>query len=278
MTARKADWPRIEAMLKGPKSGKGIQAIKQYFMTGKMPDWDRFRDWNNTERHLDLFMFIWLHPSWDERVLTPLRDAYMASDLIVVDDIKQGIGIFLGWGTVMASQDYSGREDEWPHCLHTDGHNELLFNILMGDLSKTRYELEFIDRGLGREKVIYELPKSDIGKIGTMASWLCVKTMLPINNDMLFQYDQPLEWWYQSCDRDEKYFYERHRQATKPSIEKALWRIHHFDTEKEGPGPRTTFVTKMRKILDERPFIQDIKNMWQQVKAGEILPENPWED
>jgi hypothetical protein len=33
----------------------------------------------------------------------------------------------------------------------------------------------------------------------------------------------------------------------------------------------------MRKILDERPFIKDIKTMWEKVKAGEVQVEDPWE-
>ena len=278
MAARKAEWPRIQLMLKASKPSKALSAIKQYYLKGTMPDWDKFRDWDNPDRHLDLFLFIWLHPSWDEAVLTPLRDAYIASDLIVVGDINQGIGNFLGWSTVMACQDPTGRENEWGYILHTDGHNELLFKVLMGDLSKTRYELEFIDRGLGREKVIYDLPQSSLHSIHTMGTWLCIKTMLPFNNDMLFQYDLPLDWWYQSCTKDERFFdRDVYGKGQKPLIEKALWRIHHFDTGKEGDTCRTRFVTKMRKILDERPFIKDIKTMWEKVKAGEVQVEDPWE-
>lgn len=277
MAQRKAEWPRIEAMLKGPKSGKGKTAIKQYFITGKMPDWDKFRDWNSTERHLDLFMFIWLHPSWDEVVLKPLRDGYITSKVITLDDIQVGLGGFLGWGIVSASQDYSkASEEELSQCLHTDGHNEVLFNVLMGDLDCTRYELEFKNNYLGSEAVVLNLPQGSLSQVCTMAAWLCVTTMHPINTDMLFQYDKPLEWWYRSCEKDEGFFNRNLNKKSQPYYEKALWRIHHFDTEKEGDTCRTRFVHKIRRILDERPFIKEFETMWQRVKSGDIQVEDPW--
>jgi hypothetical protein len=272
---RKAQWETIEPMLVGPKSGKGKTAIKQYFLKGKMPDWDKFRDWNNSERHLDLFMFVWLHPSWNENLLSQLRDAYISSDEIVLGDVSQGFGILLSWGTVRACQDYTDRSDEWPHCLHTHGHNELLFKILMSNLEKHCYELEFLDRGLGREKRKLELPKSDLGAIFSMAKWLSIRKMLPINNDMLFQYDLPLEWWYQSVKNIENSNAFRF-SSKKPYFEKALYRIHHFDTDKEGDTCRTRFVQKMRKMLDEREFMPEFKQVWSDVKTGKVELEDPW--
>ncbi len=277
MAQRKNDWPRIEAMLKGPKSGKGKTAIKQYFMMGKMPDWDKFRDWNSYERHLDLFMFIWLHPSWDEAVLKPLRDAYMASNVIVLDDLNAGFGIFHRWSINMACQDYSYADnEELGHCLHTDGHNELLFNILMGDLERTCYELEFKNTFLVSEKAVFHLPKGSLSQICTMSAWLCVEMMYPINADMLFQYDQPLEWWYRGCETNEDFFKKSKNRGSQAFYQKALYRIHHFDTEKEGDTCRTRFVHKISKILDEREFIPEFKQMWEDVKADKIEVKDPW--
>jgi len=273
---RKAKWEIIEPMLVGPKSGKGKTAIKQYFLKGKMPDWDKFRDWNNDERHVDLFMFLWLHPSWDEEILIQLRNEYMASDIIVYDDVRQGFGIFLSSGTVRACKDYSDSPDDLPHCLHTDGHNELLFRILMGDLSKMTYELEFLDTGLGREKRSFDLPKSSFNIMISISKWLCNKSMSPINNDMLLQYDLPLEWWYSSVKEVDYFNLNARNKKTKPQYEKALYRIHHFDTEKEGDTCRTHFVHKIRKILDERDFIPEFKQMWEDVKTGKIEVKDPW--
>jgi hypothetical protein len=276
MAERKAAWPRIEGMLKGVKDGKGKTAIKHYFLKGKMPDWDKFADWDNTDRHVDIFMFLWLHPSWDEALLSRLREEYISSELIVYDDLRAGFGKFLSWGTVRACQDYSrNSEEEKRYILHTDGHNELLFRVLMGDLNRTDYEIARpVTFG---PKQIYHIPQCDFINIRAMGRWLCIKEMHAINNDMLFQYDLPLEWWYRGCTKNEDYFTTSTlKQRQKPSAEKALWRIHNFDTVKEGDTPRTRFVHKMRTILDERPFIKDVEDMWRRVKAGKVTVEDPW--
>jgi len=274
---RKKQWEVIEPMLKSSKSGKGKTVIKQYFLTGKMPDWDKMRDYTSHERHLDIFMFIWLHPSWDEAVLRQLRDAYLFSNIVMLGDIDEGFGNFIRWGTGMACQDYTGDcEEELSYGLHTDGHNELLFKVLMGDLEKTNYELEFYDP-LQSRSVNYELPKFGFDCLASAAKWLIIKTMYPINEDMLYQYNLALEWLYQCSLEDTKTLkLINTNKASRASLEKALYRIHNFNTEKEGDTCRTRFVHKIRKILDEREFITEFKQMWEDVKADKIEVKDPW--
>jgi hypothetical protein len=278
MAARKQAWQRIEPMLVSCKSGKGKTAVKQYFLKGKLPDWELFSEWENSDRHVDLFMFLWLHPSWEEEVLIPLRDAYMTSDQIVLRDLEAGFWTMLRWGTLMACQDYSDEtEEEMQNGLVTDGHNELLFRIMMGDLSQPDYEIAREPRW-GGAKPVFHLPPADIQDFFLMGRWLCIEKMLPINNDMLFQYDLPLEWWYQGCSRDEDYFMKNGDPVVlREMILRSLWRIYNFNTDKEGPGPRTNFVNKMRKILDERSFIKEIEEMWRRVKAGKVQLDRPWD-
>jgi hypothetical protein len=275
---RKEQWTRIESMLSSSKSGKGKTAVKQYYLAGKMPDWEKFRSWNNGERHVDIFMFLWLHPSWDDDVLVPLRDAYMTCDLIIPDDIKTGFTEFIQSSTVMPTVDWAGSSlEEMQSLLITDGHNEQLFRLLMGDLNKKEYHLKFPDMYPPYSEV-FKLPQSELFAINEMGRWLCIDEMLPINEDMLLQYDQPLEWWYESCTKDESYFAQRAQQEEERKIfRKTLFRIHHFDTQKEGDTCRTRFAHKIRKILDERAFIQEFKQMWLDVKAGNIEVKNAWE-
>jgi hypothetical protein len=278
MAARKLEWQRIEPMLTSCKSGKGKTAVKQYFLKGKLPDWEMFAEWENDDRHVDLFMFLWLHPSWDEAVLTSLRNAYMTSDQIVLDDLRAGFSTLIRWGTVMACQGFvTWSEEGKKSILDTDGHNEQLFRVMMGDLSQTDFEIARQPRW-GNKKPIFHLPVGDIEHIFSMGEWLCIENMLPINNDMLYQYDLPLEWWYLSCTQDQNYFLkDPHAEVLRDIMRRALWRILNFDTDKEGPGPRTTFVRKMRKILDERVFIKEIMDMWCQIKAGDVQVDRPWD-
>lgn len=276
MAERKAQWPVIEAMLKHHKYAKGKTAVKQYFLKGKMPDFEMFADWESSTRHVDLFIFLWLHPSWDEAVLKPLRDAYMTSDEIIEEDLH-GIERFLDCSSTIASIDYTGDTDkEMAHLIYTGGYNEFLFKLMMGDLNQTDYPL-VQKYDVFSTPSVYYLPKDELFSILTMSKWLCIKEMHPINNDMLYQYDLPLEWWYQSCTKDEEHFKKDAQEQTyRELIETALWRIFNFDVGKEGLSPRTTFVLKIRKILDERPFIKEFETMWQRVKAGEITVLNPW--
>lgn len=275
---RKNEWARIEPMLVTLKTSKGRTAIKQYFLTGKMPDWDKFRQWDNYDRHVDIFIFLWLHPSWDEALLRSLRDAYLACDLVMPDDIKSGFRIFLRWGIVMACQDYTGEpEEEMKHALLTDGHNELLFKVLMGDLDRKEFLLEPANTYPPYSE-IFKLPQGQLESVNEMGRWLCIDKMLPINMDMLLQYDQPLEWWYEGCTKDENYFVSHaQEEAAREIFYKALYRIHHFDTDKEGDSGRTRFVHKIRKIFDTREFIGVFSQMWGDVKAGKVEVDNPWE-
>jgi hypothetical protein len=279
MASRRSNWLEIEKMLSQHKSKKALGIIKQYYLRGKMPDWRSLKEWSNPERHLDIFCLIWLHPSWDEKVLTPLRDAYIASDLIVEGDIGSGFEIF--FGSINPSCRNYESEDEINRIL-TTGSNEIIFKVLMGDLSNSVIEIQgytprdpIVLNNLPNR--VYKIPKSSIGTICTMAKWLCIKTMFPINEDMLFQYDQPLEWWYQSCETEEGYFEKPRNRGSQKYFEKALYCIYHFDTAKEGNSCRTHFVQKVRKILDERKFIREFEMIWARVKSGEIQIENAFE-
>lgn len=275
MAERKEQWSKIDWMLMDAKSSKGRTIVKHFFLTGKMPNWDALENWEDTNRHLDIFLFLWLHPSWDEKVLRSLRDAYMNSDLIQYYDLDSGFSNFLSWGCTRTASGYAkNTNDENKYLLKTDGHNELLFKILMDDLKHKTFAM---NRIYNRSKIIFELPQDKFRSINEMGEWLCIKKMTDFHNDMLYQYDLPLEWWYQSCSIDEDYFLKKvQEKAHRAFFEKALWRIHHFDEVKEGLGPRTTFVLKIRKILDERPFIKEFEQMWQRVKADEISISKPW--
>jgi hypothetical protein len=269
VAARKEHWLKIEPMLlgQGQKSKKAITIIKRYFLQGAMPGFEKLKSWKSYERHLDIFCFIWLHPSWDEALLTQLRDAYVSSSLIVENDIIFGLGTFLDSGKIMASQNYTLAEMK--DLMHTDGHNELLYEVLMGDLAIAHIP-EFHEQ-------ICDKPKERITSIFTMTKWLCDEAANSMMEDCLYQYQQVLEWWYLHCPVEEEFFEKFKYKKKIPVCKKALYRIHHFDIEKEGDTCRTHFVTKMRKMLNERDFIPAFKQMWLDVKAGKIEVENPWE-
>jgi len=273
MAERKEGWLKVARMLENWHSKKNITAMKNYYLKGKLPQWNKYSSTSDHLSPLGVFSFLWLHPSWDRSVLQNLRDQYLASEQIGQREAFD-MSLFISFSTTMACIDYSdGGEDEVPQ---TDGHNEMLFDILMGDINQPEMTLaRTLHNG---RKWVYTFPESDLfGSINDMGRWLCVKTMKAINQDMLYQYDKVLVWWYQSCSRDEDYFEKMAQADTMRQLTiDGLWRIYHFDTQQEGDTPRSRFVTKMRRILDEKPFIREFSDMWQAVKAGEVEIESPW--
>ena len=265
---RKAQWATIEPRLKNGmhKPQKAIPIIKRYYLKGAMPDFTKIAEWKGGYAHLDLLSFIWMHPSRDRVLLTKLRDAYIQSPLVGEREAWQGIGGLLAAGEITANYEWrDGEEEDAANRMYT-GENEFLFDILVGDLSKHVYPEKggsgwSVDKLRGSYRGLFD-----------MSEWLCNKQLNYINEDCLFQYDNYLEYWYSSCiqvkDNDER--------EIRKILKMGLYRIHHFDTEQEGDTCRTRFVQKMRKILDEREFIEEIKTMWAQVKTGEINPDDPW--
>src|SRR5688572_11362615 len=79
---REAQWPAIERMVGAERRKSEINVIKDYFMRGKMPNWKKYKEWNGDCRHVDLKVFLWLHPSDDHEVLKSLYKTYMESALI----------------------------------------------------------------------------------------------------------------------------------------------------------------------------------------------------
>lgn len=282
LEARQAAWPHIEERLFKAlfKSKRAVTILKQYYLNGKMPAWLKLKDWGSHERHLDIFCFLWLHPSWDRSVLSKLRDAYLSSDLTIEEDIRIGFGEFLRNGIAHACE--PARENSIPHFIDLGGNNELLFEVLFDDLSITQHEIQGYTTGdlvvqYGLPKRYFEMPRAELSRIATMASWLCLEVLSEHNKDMLFQYDLPLEWWYQGCETDEGYFQKPRYKGTRPGLEKALYRIHKFDTNREGDTCRTRFVHKIRKLLNEREFMSEFKQMWEDVKNDKIVIKNAWE-
>jgi len=273
MTERKGQWETIEPRLKNGmnKAQRAISIIKRYFLKGAVPDFEALSDWKSDFRHLDLLCFIWLHPSKDKRVLKALRDAYIHSPLVDESDVWLGIGGFLRGGEIDASIEFKkGKKDTSGWRKYT-GENEMLFDILIGDLSVPVYP----ENGGACWSIDKFRAPFDI--LFPMGQMLCNQSLNYINEDCLFQYDNYLEYWYLSCPQDEDYFsLNKLNQHQYPYFEQALYRIHHFDTEKEGDTCRSRFVHKMRKMLDEREFISEFKQMWLDVKLDKVEVKNPW--
>ena len=111
-----------------------------------------------------------------------------------------------------------------------------------------------------------------------MRSWLLQDSKLPLCVNHLYQYDDVVEWSLTTLttENKNKFLEEIKNPVSLQVYQKALYGFHHFDTKKEGDTGRTHFVHNIRKILDERAFIPEFKQMWLDTKGGLIKVKKPW--
>ncbi|MEJ2046229.1 MAG: hypothetical protein P8X89_23480 [Reinekea sp.] len=271
MAARQQSWDEIEERIaRGRlKPKKALNIIKRYYLKGILPDFEKLKDYQSDERHLDLLCFIWCHPSRDVDLLRALRDQYVHSPLLKMEDIWYGIGGIISEGTLTASAEYkTGKADTSGWRMYT-GENEFLFDILIGDLTIANLPEQ------GGTWTFNKFRGSFDGLI-TIGKLLCNKRLNYINEDSLYQSDPqragsttPLP----CCSLGRRGDLDWGKRV----YYKALYRLHNFDVEKEGDTCRSRIVTKFRKVLDEREFIPEFEQMWVDVKAGKVEVENPWE-
>ncbi|MDE1462686.1 hypothetical protein [Spartinivicinus poritis] len=175
-------------------------------------------------------------------------------------------------GEIDASIDFKKGKKDTSSWRRYTGENELLFDILIGDLAEPVYPEK------GEASWSIDKLRGEYRDIFGMTQWLCNKQLNYINKDCLFQYDNYLEYWCLSCFKLKETDAVAKRKAFEDwdLIQEGLYRIYHFDTEKEGDTCRTRFIHKMRRILDEREFIPEFKQMWLDIKSNKINVEEPW--
>lgn len=276
---RQAQWPAIERVVSLNRRKADVNVIKQYFLRGKMPNWEKYKDWDDLYRHLDLDLFLWLHPSDDPEVLKNLYRIYMESDLIHERDVTRGYGELIGNEFLHATSSKKPIE-EYPNPFR-GGKNIILFRVLFEDVEYAKNRVRSLIRGRQEDRdfmvnQIFEF--LGYHHFLRMRLWLLQDIKSPLCFNSLYQYDDVLEWCLTTLTPNkEKEFSEGfHTPEYLKSFQRALYCLHHFDTEKEGDTCRTSAIHKIRKILDERTFVQEFKQMWEDVKAGKIEVENPW--
>lgn len=257
---RKSDWGKIEKYYSGglEKSKKGMSILKRYYLKGELPDFRELKDWDNVERHLDMYSLVWLHPSNDPSVLVPLRDMYINSPLIVEQDVQFGLRMLFDSGCYWPTVDFTGTDIS--KILYTGGLNKSIFEIFYGDFDKPYFPED--------SKSKWSIYKFKYGyfHIIDMAKWTCAKTLSILSNDCLYQYDVYLDFWIRGCEVDKNFFSSESYQLYEPHIIKALHRINRFDADKEGDTARVRFVHKIRKLLDKHEFHPTLKALWAEVK------------
>ncbi len=292
MAERETQWREIEKLLfERNKSKKALGIIKRYFFKGVLPEWAKLKDWNSTERHLDLMLFLYLHPSQDEVLLAALREAYVSSSYVMPNDIRVGMANLRDIGMLLScsggGHTYSRDEVEKdiPHLagefvacnggsvsidVHTQLNNKRLFRLLFTDPLAQSTTISG-----GRE---FLLPRHRILDIWEWSKWLALSLPLrPGAADMLYQYDYPLEFWYTQCGRDMQQFIRDVRlEAHVSMLLQALYRFQHFFDQHDESDPRASFVRKFVQMIESRDFVPPLKLLWKEVKSGEVMVDKIW--
>ena len=280
MEARKAQWPAIERFVEGHRRKSEMNVIKQYFLRGTMPKWEKYWDWGDEDRHVDVSVLLWLHPSSDPDVLKPLFIAYMESDLIHPLDVITGYRVFLDAEFVRATST-AKTIDEYIFR-YMGKKNIIVFRILFEDIAYVKEKVAALVaddyKGLIGK---FEATLGGLGFVHFLMMRYCLlqDPTLALSIDSLYQYDEVVEWCASNLTKNnEKNFLDSLIHAENlATYQEALYCFYHFDTEKEGDTIRTHFVHKIRKILDENEFIPEFKQIWKDVKAGKVDVEKPWD-
>lgn len=271
---RKEKWPLIEGVLSTywDKNKKSVNVVKRYYFSGELPDWKKINeDWDHKDerdRHLDVTTILWLHPSVECDVLRPLCDAYFKGYGRDYKDVLAGMAFLMDWGVCVASRNGGGITDWTPPFVCFEGKEKLLFDLIYGNVSGLYFEF-------GEDKKDYPIHGPDLRSLNFSGDWLCHKKLNDHGKHMLMQYDLPLELMFRKINSEPDRI-SREFSRRRFVFEKSLFRIHHFNAEKEGDSPRATFVTKIRKILDEGDHVPELKQLWEQVKRGEVTVDKPW--
>lgn len=275
---RQAQWPYIERVIGPARRKSEVNVIKDYFLRGKMPIWKKYKEWNGDCRHVDLKVFLWLHPSDDIEVLKSLYKTYMESDLIHELDVLKGYGSFVDNEFLRAAASKKTIE-EYPFPF-MGTKNIILFRVMFEDVEYAKDRIRSLVGGQANydKKARKLLEFLGYHHFLRMWLWLLQDIKSPLCLNSLYQYDDVLEWCLTTFtpSKGKEFSDGLHTREYLQEFQKALYCLHHFDTEKEGDTCRTSAIHKIRKILNERTFVPEFKQLWEDVKAGKIEVEDPW--
>ena len=175
------------------------------------------------------------------------------------DHHKQSIRLITGGGTVYSKEE--GFSDGFMGGLELQ-----LFDLLIDDDFDSPYVKcnhgEKLFKFGGSEAV----PYGNIFIAALATGWI-------INPDeathpyFIWQYDQPLEYWYRSIT-DKKVRDTLNHRGSSIALRRSLSRIAAYDTSLKPEHNKSLYVEKVRKILNERPIPENMQELWSEAKES----------
>jgi hypothetical protein len=262
MKKRRSEWKLIEHMLPSHFTKKQTKYFKNYFLKGEIA----FDEDAGFEDKFKLFYYLWLHPSWDEQILSKLRNDYLRYECVRRRYFFYNINLIKEHFVRYACSD---DDLSTKTVIHTKD-NESLFNAIIGDHEKCGYWIH-------GHFVPLDIPKADLFDLDLMGRWLCIQHLSPANEGMLYQYERPLEWWYQSVNANSDVLTEKDYNDKKWKLSLALYRIYNYKSYDHANPQQECFVERITKILDEREFLPEISEIIAAAKDDRIMVKDPWQ-
>ncbi|MFL0807446.1 MAG: hypothetical protein K6L60_09175 [Oceanobacter sp.] len=276
---RKAAWPAIEKKLAPGRRKSEVNVIKQYFMKGKMPNWEKYKNWGGSKRHVDIFVFLWLHPSSDVDVLTGVCRLYLNLEIIHFKDL-------LGWDCFLYSE-FRWIVDPRLVLNETDAIIVGVKNIAMFRAWISNYDLfrsrlfsmlgEFSILGFPRRPKVLCYYQTYVSFL-YFRHWLLCDSKSVVTQTCLYRNLDVLEWIFTNFDsKAEAEFIESMKyQVNDDLYKKSLYCIFNYDTSIEDGTGRAEAVLKLRDFLNEYPYLQEFKKIWEDVNSGQVEVEDAW--
>ena len=265
MESRKRKWADLEPVLRAyaKPTKRGLTPVKNYFLTGRLPDWNKYRDWDNYDRHLDLFCFLWLHPSKDRSDIKKLFDMYMNSEGPLNEDIAVGYQLFLNFFDECAHNP----SNKTPHYLYVEDDDvQMLFDVMFLGQRKR------LGKTVGNDdKVEYEYRSSSWGKMRCTLTWMSLSKYHFQEFRRLYwmRYDVVLEWWYQSFKNikvEDVRYTGKLDVVAKRTLENFFRGFICLNTKAMVSDLQIELYNKLFQIFDERELPEEVKQIWVETK------------
>ena len=272
---RAEKWLELEKVLSENRRKSELNVIKQYYLRGKMPNWEKYKNWDNLGRgrHVDLFLFLWLHPSSDLDCLTGLCRDYINCGCIHHNDLN-GFDAFL-YSEFNCAVDPDSGSKLYKFDL-ADGKNIVVFRAWINNFElfsdRLDYMVESARGGRSAKGLAVLIRCKKYFSFINFKRWLLCDSEVKLTRSCLFRYHDVIEWVFTGLHSgaESGLLDSIKYNEGLVSYQKALLCIFNYDASVEDGTGRARSVLQLRKLLDEYPYATEFKKIWEDVKSGRI--------
>ncbi|MCP5013184.1 MAG: hypothetical protein GY942_24665 [Aestuariibacter sp.] len=267
MRNRRARWKELEPMLKPLYKVKDLAKRKKYFLTGELPVNDGEHGNKPSMLNMSLLDLLWLHPNENPELLLKLREQYFKQRGFTrrkFHDWQRGHSSTFITAPALYSEDWGRGYEPRPIDDYL-----LYFKVLNGNYADYGYFLH-------GEFIPFREPREGIDELMQIGNWFNLDTLLEPNKQLVLLDTETLEWWYQTLPTDLD-FSKTSNTNSLPYLFRTLYRLHRFAERGIDCPLREQLGTQLRALLEECPFCDEIKRLWEYVRDTDFILKNAWD-